>query len=119
MRTTRVYVRDCSPVSAYALILFGGVLSSQPGVAPMPPPPPVSRKHRKHAPPPPPPVRDGVLVIDGWIRFSVPVPEQQLLIGVRSKLDALLASKIESPDMEIVEASKDLLAAVSRVLSSN
>merc|ERR1719454_1555461 len=111
VRTTRVYVRDCSPVSAYALILFGGVLSSQPGSPPLPPPMPVSRKHRKHAPPPPPPPREGVLVIDGWIRFSVSVTEQQLLMGVRSKLDALLASKIESPDMEIGENSRELLEA--------
>ena len=118
VRTTRVYVRDCSPVSAYALILFGGVLSSQPGAPVMPPPLP--KKHKKHwQPPPPPPPRDGVLVIDGWIRFSVSVQEQQLLIGVRSKLDAILASKIESPDMEIVEAGRELLAAVSQVLNSN
>ena len=121
VRTTRVYVRDCSPVSAYALILFGGVLSSQPGAAPPPPPPPPVSKKKKHryAPPPPPPPREGVLTIDGWINFSVTVTEQQLLIGVRSKLDALLAAKIESPDLEIVDASRDLLAAVSRVLSSN
>lgn len=121
VRTTRVYVRDCSPVSAYALILFGGVLSSQPGERPpLPPPMPISKKHRKrYQPPPPPPPRDGVLTIDGWIRFSVSMTEQALLVGVRSKLDALLASKIESPDMEIVEASRDLLSAVSRVLASN
>jgi len=118
VRTTRVYVRDCSPVSAYALILFGGVLSSQPGAQPPLPPPTTSRKHRKHAPPPPPP-RDGVLTIDGWIRFSVSTTEQALLVGVRSKLDALLASKIESPEMEILEASRELLAAVSQVLSAN
>ena len=120
VRTTRVYVRDCSPVSAYALILFGGVLSSQPG-APLPAPAPVTHKGKKwkrHAPPPPPPPRDGVLTIDGWIRFSVSVQEQQLLIGVRQKLDALLASKIESPDMQ-VEAGAELLAAVTQVLSSN
>ena len=123
VRTTRVYVRDCSPVSAYALILFGGVLSTQPGAPPLPPPPPVvtkkNRKHRHYVPPPPPPPREGVLVIDGWIRFSVSVQEQQLLVGVRSKLDALLASKIESPDMDINEASRELLAAVTQVLSQN
>ena len=118
VKTTRVYVRDCSPVSAYALILFGGVLSSQPGAPVMPPPLP--KKHKKHwQPPPPPPPRDGVLVIDGWIKFSVSVQEQQLLIGVRSKLDALLASKIESPDMEFAEVGKELLSAVSQVLNSN
>ena len=121
VRTTRVYVRDCSPVSAYALILFGGVLASQPGeFKPLPPPPPVSRKHKKHyTPPPPPPPREGVLTIDGWIRFSVSVTEQRLLVGVRSKLDALLASKIESPDMEIGENSRELLEAVRQVLSAN
>merc|ERR1719478_1795385 len=66
VRTTRVYVRDCSPVSAYALILFGGVLSSQPGAAPPPPVAHKGKKWKRHAPPPPPPPpRDGVLVIDG------------------------------------------------------
>jgi len=121
VKTTRVYVRDCSPVSAYALILFGGVLSSQPGALP-PPPPPLTKKqakYRRHMPPPPPPQRDGVLVIDGWIRFSVSLTEQRLLVGVREKLDALLASKIESPEMEIGEHNQELLAAVSQVLASN
>lgn len=56
VRTTRVYVRDCSPVSAYALILFGGVLSSQPGVPPPPPPQTKKNRHRQ----PPPQVRHGI-----------------------------------------------------------
>jgi len=116
VRTTRVYVRDCSPVSAYALILFGGVLSSQPGV---PPPPPPQTKKNRHRQPPPQVAKDGILVIDGWIKFSVSVQEQRLLLGVRSKLDALLASKIESPELEVAEAGKDLLSAVSQVLASN
>eukprot|EP00900_Chrysochromulina_parva_P022977 jgi/Chrpa1/5312/Chrysochromulina_OHIO_Genome00013211-RA len=116
VRTTRVYVRDCSPVSAYALILFGGVLSSQPGVPP--PPPPVTKKNR-HRPPPPQVAKDGILVIDGWIMFSVSVQEQRLLLGVRQKLDELLASKIDSPELEVAEAGKELLSAVSQVLASN
>ena len=89
------------------------------GGAPLPPPVQhKGKKWKRHPPPPPPPPRDGVLTIDGWIRFSVSVQEQQLLIGVRQKLDALLASKIESPDMQI-EAGAELLAAVTQVLSSN
>ena len=119
VRTTRVYVRDCSPVSAYALILFGGVLSSQPGTPLPPPPPPKSKKKRRSWVPPPPVVRDGILVIDGWIRFSVSVQEQRLLLGVREKLDSILASKIESPELEVAEAGEELLAAVSKVLACN
>lgn len=118
VRTTRVYVRDCSPVSAYALILFGGVLSSQPGVPPPPPPPPSKKNRHKWRPPPMQPV-DGILVIDGWIRFSVSLTEQRLLLGVRQKLDSLLASKIETPELEVAEAGKELLSAVSQVLASN
>ena len=76
-------------------------------------------RRKGFVPPPPPPVRDGVLVIDGWIRFSVSETEQRLLVGVRSKLDALLRSKIESPDMQIEDEGKELLSAVSQVLSSN
>ena len=45
--------------------------------------------------------------------------EQRLLIGVRQKLDALLASKIDSPELDVGEAGKELLAAVSQVLASN
>jgi len=68
--------------------------------------------------PPPPPPPDGILTIDGWIRFSVSVTEQRLLLGVRRKLDALLASKIESPELEVAEEAKELLDAVSQVLAS-
>jgi len=119
VRTTRVYVRDCSPVSAYSLILFGGVLSSQPGAPRLPPQPQLSKKHRKRYVPPPPRIVDGVLIIDGWIRFSVSVQEQRLLLGVREKLDSLLSSKIENPQLEILEAGRELLDAVSLVLSCN
>ena len=38
---------------------------------------------------------------------------------VRSKLDALLSSKIDSPELDVGEAGKELLAAVSQVLSTN
>ena len=62
---------------------------------------------------------DGILVIDGWIRFSVSLTEQRLLLGVRQKLDSLLASKIETPELEVAEAGKELLSAVSQVLASN
>ena len=50
---------------------------------------------------------------------QVSLTEQRLLIGVRQKLDALLASKIDSPELDVGEAGKELLAAVSQVLASN
>ena len=73
----------------------------------------------QHRPPPPQVAKDGILVIDGWIMFSVSVQEQRLLLGVRQKLDELLATKIDSPELEVAEAGKELLSAVSQVLASN
>jgi hypothetical protein len=34
IKTTRMYVRDCTPVSPYALMLFGGTLAAARDVAP-------------------------------------------------------------------------------------
>jgi len=52
VRTTRIYVRDCSTVSPFALILFGGALGAE-----------RSRKGTQG---------DALLTVDSWIKFSVP-----------------------------------------------
>lgn len=121
-------MRDCAPVSPYALILFAGVLKGD-GVVCRPPPPvqhmqplkgkkgKAKRAVRSYQPPPPPP--DGVLVVDGWIRFQLPQPEQLLLFEVRRQLDELLRAKIETPMLRLHDARGELLKAVSKMLSCN
>jgi ATP-dependent RNA helicase DHX57 len=49
VRTTRIYVRDCSTVSPFALMLFGGALGAE--------------RARKGTP------GDALLTVDGWIKF--------------------------------------------------
>ena len=95
VKTSQVYIRDCSPVSPSALMLFGGALS-----------PELQQQQRQQwqwlgthwqatnsAVP-----EEAVLSIDDWIRFTVSSAQARLLLGVRGKLDALLKRKIEKPE---------------------
>jgi hypothetical protein len=81
VKTSRLYVRDCTPVSPYALMLFGGALTAEGADQ--------SQQIRKGASRGP-PVGDPVLSVDGWIKFSVPRGTQSLLLAVRESLDVLL-----------------------------
>jgi hypothetical protein len=60
VRTTRIYIRDCSTVSPYALMLFGGALSSERGASK-----PSAGGRRGAAPA----AADTLLTVDGWIKF--------------------------------------------------
>ncbi|KAJ1475941.1 P-loop containing nucleoside triphosphate hydrolase protein [Baffinella frigidus] len=98
--TTKTYVRDCTPVSPLALVLFGGALTcSEPG-----------RGGRMND--------DVLLTVDGWISFSVPSALQRLLMLVREELDELLKRKISDPSTEFSEGNEALLNAVLQLLAS-
>ena len=108
VRTAQVYIRDASPVSPYALMLFGGGLSAE--------------KSRKGGGVGGSSQRGGgegeeaVMVVDGWIRFRVPRRVEALIIDVREKLASLLMQKIERPTLELSSAGKGLLNAVTALL---
>ncbi len=105
VKTTRIFVRDCSTTSPFALILFGGALGSE-RVA-------KSAAGKKQ--------RGGVeelLTVDGWIKFSVPASAVALLQSVRAELDAVLRRKLESPDADISSAGKHILDAVVQLIGS-
>ena len=106
VRTTRIYVRDCSTVSPYALMLFGGALGSERVK-------PAGGGGRRGAPPP-----ETLLTVDGWIKFSVPRHAVDLLLQVRTEMDAVLRRKIECPDADISAAGRHILDAVVGLLSS-
>ncbi|PIO38190.1 hypothetical protein AB205_0072480, partial [Aquarana catesbeiana] len=80
IKTSRVFVRDCSMVSVYPLILFGG---GQVNVE----------------------LRKGDFLIsmdDGWIRFVAASHQiAELVKELRSELDQLLQDKIKNPTMDL------------------
>ena len=142
LRTKRVYVRDCSPVSAYALILFGGALSTAAQTADAPPDAdgkPDGKAAGGRAGGKPHSKRGGkgkgrggaasaggasarggpdlVLLVDGWVQFRVSRAEHELLVGVRRTLDELLRQKIEAPERELGEAGARLIQAVADLLA--
>jgi hypothetical protein len=104
VKTSQVYVRDCAPVSPYALLLFGGKLVSG------------SAKARALIP------RGGsddvTLTVDEWIKFRVPRRIEALIVDVRAQLTALLQQKIAKPALELSEAGRGILNAVSALLGS-
>ncbi|XP_062912424.1 putative ATP-dependent RNA helicase DHX57 isoform X1 [Mobula hypostoma] len=80
VKTSRVFLRDCSMVSVYPLVLFGG---GQINVE----------------------LRTGQFIIsldDGWIRFAAASHQiAELIRGLRWELDQLLEDKIKEPTMDL------------------
>lgn len=77
VKTTRMYVRDCTPVSPYALMLFGGTLEAQMNrtVQQLP-------GGRKGGKPRATVTTECSLTVDGWIKFSTDQHIQTLLLQV-------------------------------------
>ncbi|XP_042179578.1 putative ATP-dependent RNA helicase DHX57 [Oncorhynchus tshawytscha] len=80
VKTSRVFIRDCSMVSVYPLVLFGG---GQVNVE----------------------LQKGAFVIsldDGWIRFAAASHQvAELVKELRWELDQLLEDKIRNPSMDL------------------
>ncbi|KAM9845045.1 putative ATP-dependent RNA helicase DHX57 [Aulostomus maculatus] len=80
VKTSRVFIRDCSPVSAYALMLFGGGKMN------------VELQHGQRF----------ISLDDGWINFAAPSYQvAQLIQTLRFELDHLLEDKIRKPSMDL------------------
>jgi len=121
VKTTRLYVRDCTPVSPYALMLFGGALAAEGGPHSHPPPLPPSakggkgskaRQKQQQAD-----AAECVLSVDGWIKFSTPRSIQTLLLAVRESLDELLKKKIEQPEINL-GGHEEVINAVVQLIST-
>ena len=110
VKTTRVYLRDATPVSPCALLLFGGGdLLSEKGKAKGP-----SRAGNWRG-------DDGsasdVISLDGWIRFRCPASTQALIRDVRAQLNEVLKRKIETPKLAFSDSAKGLMEAVAQLVS--
>ena len=98
VRTTQVFVRDASPVSAYALMLFGGRLNTQ--------------RLASQA-------EDTVrlLIVDDFIRFRVRPNVEALVVEARRQLASLLRAKLRRPALQFTDAGQGILAAVTALLA--
>jgi len=64
VQTTKIYIRDCSPVPPLAILLFGGGELVQGA--------------------------DGLLSVDDWLSIAVPAEEARLVLSLRKRLDDVL-----------------------------
>ena len=90
MRTSRIFLRDTSCVSPYALLLFGGALSVDHGNA--------------------------SVDIDGWINLKAPAQTAVLFKELRLAMDAELQKIIEKPGASTLPTS-NLMRALARLLA--
>ncbi|KAI9912518.1 hypothetical protein PsorP6_006518 [Peronosclerospora sorghi] len=77
VQTSKLYVRETTSVSPYALLLFGGELVVQ------------------HA--------ENLVLIDGFVRLHAPARIGVLMKAMREQVDRLLLEKLADPELEIAE----------------
>jgi ATP-dependent RNA helicase DHX57 len=75
LATAKIYIRECTMVPAYALLLFGGDIEV---------------RHER-----------GVLSLDGWAEFEAPARIAVLVRELRAGVDRLLAAKVADPALDI------------------
>ncbi|ORY45130.1 P-loop containing nucleoside triphosphate hydrolase protein [Rhizoclosmatium globosum] len=91
VKTSKVYIRDCSCVSPFALAFFGGKLTWD--------------------------KRQRLLNLDdGWIRFAAVHKEAAIIEATRTAFDELLQMKIESPELDVstTDLVKEIVQLVTR-----
>jgi len=92
MKTSKVYIRDFTAVSKFAILLFGGAL----------------KVYQTH----------GVAAVDDWLKFRVGAKPATLVKYLRSGMEALLLEKIMDPTVDVAESSKGkaVIEAVTALL---
>jgi HrpA-like RNA helicase len=92
VKTTKTYVRDATPVSAFALLLFGGSL----------------KVYHTH----------GVVTVDDWLHFRIAAKTATLVKHLRAQMESMLLRKIVTPEEDITGSSEGiaLIHAVSTLL---
>ena len=92
VQTTSVFVRDCSTVTPYQLLLFGGKVEVQ------------------HA--------QGTLSLDRWATFKAPPRVGVLLKEIRARLDKVLRDKIENSHEDVQATGGPLVEAILQLLNT-
>ena len=97
VKTTKVYIRDATPVSPYALLLFGG---GRIDVEACP--------RGSH---------ETVLRLDGWLAFKCQRKDHLLVMELREVLDGILRHKVENPKKDFTEEAAGIIGAVKAILT--
>ncbi|KAI8617272.1 hypothetical protein BC830DRAFT_1114343 [Chytriomyces sp. MP71] len=94
IKTSKVYIRDCSSVSAFALAFFGGKLTWD---------------QRQKL----------INLDDGWIRFAAQHKEAAVIEATRTAFDELLQMKIENPELDVsaTDLVREIVSLVTRNIS--
>jgi HrpA-like RNA helicase len=92
VKTSKVYVRDCTTVSKFAILLFGGAL----------------KVYQSH----------GVAAVDEWLKFRITAKPATLVKYLRSSMENLLLEKIMDPEVDVNASlkGKAVIDAVSALL---
>lgn len=92
VKTSKTYVRDATPVSEFALLLFGGSL----------------KVYHTH----------GVVTVDDWLKFRIAAKPATLVKHLRAQMESMLLKKIVSPEEDVTGSpeGKALIQAVSTLL---
>jgi len=91
VQTAKVFIRDCTMVGSWPLLLFGGKLEV---------------KHEQ-----------GKIVIDDWCEFNAPAKIGVLARELRNKIDQLLINKVNSPDFQISQENPVIIALMQIIQS--
>jgi hypothetical protein len=98
VKTSCVFMRDATPVSPHALVLFGGGSLKVDDT---------KQSENRF---------DVVLRLDEWIGLSCPRNVYEILLELRKELDAVMRLKIEDPKADFSEGAKGLIDAVEMLL---
>ena len=91
VKSSDIFIRDSSCVSDYALLLFGGALTTKGSTMSM---------------------------CNGYASFSANRDVGNVVVALRAQIDAILQRKIETPGMDIDAEGAALVDAVVKLLSS-
>ncbi|CAM6038869.1 unnamed protein product [Sphagnum compactum] len=90
VETSKVYLRDTTVISPYALLLFGGAINVQ---------------HQS-----------GRVIVDGWLEMNAPAQTAVLFKELRIALDSVLQERIVMPQGCMSEVAKELIPSITRLL---
>lgn len=91
VKTSKLFVRDSTMVSPYAILLFGGEIAVQ---------------HKK-----------GQMSVDSWVIFKAPARVAVLARELRRELDGLLMRKFEDADIDLSEEGRAVNDAILRLIT--
>lgn len=92
VKTSRVFVRDSTSVSPYAILLFGGKIEVL---------------HER-----------GQITVDGWMYFKAPARVAVLVRELRRQMDELLQKKFENPGVDMNLEGRGVHNAITQLIKT-